>query len=175
MLDRIDRLTTLITRCAAAVGAMAIVAICVLIMIELVLRNLFGRTTGLSVEFSTYLFVLLVFAALARAQNTGTMIYLAVGYDRYPPRLRQLLDALRGSLGVAFGLVATYHIYLFTERTCALGQVSMFPSRTPLCGPQAIMVGGFALLTLEYLRGAIMAWRAVAARAPQMQSERMEH
>lgn len=150
----LDKATTL----ALWLASVALVACCVLIASEVVLRNAFDATTGLSVEYSIYLLVFLVFAGLAEAQRSGAMIYMEITYDRFPPKVRSFLNALRWSLGLAYGTAATWYLFHFASRTCDLEQVSMFPSRTPLCIPQFVMVLGVALLTLIWLRGAIVGW-----------------
>lgn len=163
MLRTLDRVMAAASGIAVAAGAISLAAACILILLEVVLRNFFGTTTGVSVEYSTYFFVFLTFAALARTQASGSMIYMEIGYDNYPRRLQRPLNALRWTLGLVFGVVATYYLYTFTARTCSLGQVSMFPSRTPLCWPQSVLVAGMGFLTLEYLRGTIVAWHDLFA------------
>lgn len=159
MFERLSRALDALTSFALLLAAVALAATCLLILFEIGLRNFWNATTGISVEYSAYLLVFMVFAALAHTQRSGTMIYMELGYDRYPAKLRRVLNAFRWTVGVAFGAVVIWQLWHFTSRTCSLGQVSMFPSRTPLCGPQAIMIVGMAVLTLEFLRGAIVAWR----------------
>lgn len=167
MLRLIVRVLDAVNSLTIWLGALSLIACCLLILTEIVLRGLFRTTTGIHVEYSIYLFIFLVFAALARAQSSGAMIYVELGYDHYPPRIRGLLDTFRWTLGLAFCATATYYLWHFTRRTCELGQLSMFSSQTPLCWPQSIMVAGMVFLTLEYVRGSTAAWwRLLTGRVP---------
>lgn len=162
MFARISRALDAITAFSLWLAALALALTCLLILAEIGLRNFANTTTGISVEYSAYLLVFMVFAALAHTQRSGTMIYMEIAYDRYPAGMRRFLNALRWTVGLVFGVLAIWHLWHFTARTCALGQVSMFPSRTQLCAPQAVMVLGMAFLTLEFLRGTVVAWRNLA-------------
>lgn len=161
---RLGKLVDQLGRLANALAALALISLVLLILLEIAFRNAMIPTMGLGTEYSIYLFVFLVFVALAPTQKSGEMIYMEIFFDRTTPLLRSILDLLRWALGSAYGLLVSWEIWRFVGRTCELGQVSMFQSRTPLCGPQAAMTGGVMLLTLVFLFGTIAALTKIVSR-----------
>lgn len=143
---------------AAWLASLALVAACGLVLLEIVLRNLFSMSSAISVEYSIYLLVFLTFMALMQTQRAGSMIYMEITYERFPLGLQAYVNALRYTVALAYGLIAIWFVFKFTANTCSFNQISMYPSRTPLCIPQSVMVAGITLLTVEWLRGTVAAW-----------------
>jgi TRAP-type transport system small permease protein len=153
---------------AARFASVALAGACLLVLVEIVLRNIFNMTSTISVEYSIYLLVFLTFMALMHTERTGSMIYMEIVYERFPAPVRAYVNALRYTIALGYGLVATWYVFRFTAQTCSLEQISLYPSRTPLCFPQSVMVIGIGLLTVEWLRNTIIAWRnAVTGTAEQ--------
>ena len=134
-----------------AIGALSLIACCIFILVEISLRAFFGLSTGVSVEYSGYLFLFLVFFGLSGAQQSGAMIHVGLLFDRIPRGRRYWLDLVRWGIGLIYCCVVTYLLAKYTLRTCELGQMSMFGSQTPLCAPQSVMVFGMSVLAMRFL------------------------
>ena len=146
-----------IERATVGIGVVALIACFLLVSIEVVLRSTIGISTGISVEYSIYLFIILVFMSFARAQSSGSMIYVEIGYNSYPMKVRLYLNLFRWVLGLIYCAVVTAYLVHFTAGTCRLGQLSMYGSDTPLCWPQSILAVGMTIVSLRFLIGAIQA------------------
>ncbi|KFL29570.1 hypothetical protein JP75_20245 [Devosia riboflavina] len=126
-----------------------------------------------TVEYTGYLLIGIIFFALMQTQRSNGMIYMELVYDRFGGRLRAWVDVLRFATSTCYGVIVTWYVFEYAENTCALGQISSYPSRTLLCYPQSIMVLGLVLLTLEWVRGGI---RALAiALSPRPVSDDPQH
>lgn len=157
MTQKIARFLDWFETATVAIGVVALIACFLLVSIEVILRSTVGISTGISVEYSIYLFIFLVFMSFARAQSSGLMIYVQIGYDSYPMKAKLYLNLFRWILGLIYSAVVTVYLVHFTAGTCRLGQLSMYGTDTPLCWPQSILVVGMANITLRFLIGAIQA------------------
>ena len=153
-------------KATVAISVVALLACFMLVSIEVVLRSTIGISTNISVEYSIYLFIILVFMSFAKAQSSGSMIYVEIGYDAYPMKARLYLNLFRWILGLVYCAVVTVYLVDFTTGTCRLGQLSMYGTDTPLCWPQSILVVGMAIITLRFLVGAFQAIGDLARGRP---------
>jgi TRAP-type C4-dicarboxylate transport system permease small subunit len=153
-----NRWLDLLARLSAGAAALSLYLVTALILYEILLRNVFHTSSGFSTEYSAYLLVFLVFFALPQTQRTGGMIYMEIVFDALPAKARRSVDVMRHVISLIYSAVVTFYIFTFTSSTCSLNQLSLYTTQTPLCIPQSFMVVGMVLLTVELLRGTIMAF-----------------
>ncbi len=161
--SQLSAILDLTSKVAVWLSAGALVCAGLLIVIEITLRNVFQTTSFISVEYSTYLFVFMIFMALAQTQRSGSMIYMELIYDKTPPKLRMLLDVFRHLVALGYGLFALWFVSKFVFNTCSLNQLSLDATRTPLCIPQSVMVIGLFFFLLELIRGLARALQSLFA------------
>lgn len=143
----------------AVIAAAGVVLSTVLVLAEVVARTMFHTSTLISVEFSSYLLIVITFLGLAYTQRTGQMIHVDVLFGALSPRKRAWADALRHTVMLAYASVALWYVGVFTWRSYALDQVSSSLLRTPQFIPQLFMVAGLALLMVELIGSCLLAWR----------------
>ncbi len=143
----------------AVLAAAGVVLSTVLVLAEVVARSAFHTSTLISVEFSSYLLIVVTFLGLAYTQKSGQMIHVDVLFGALSPRKRAWADALRHTVMLAYAGIALRYVGEFTWRSYSLDQVSSTLLRTPQYIPQLFMVIGLALLTAELVRGTFVAWR----------------
>jgi TRAP-type C4-dicarboxylate transport system permease small subunit len=143
----------------AALAAAAIVLSTILVLAEVVARSVFHTSTLISVEFSSYLLIVVTFLGLAYTQKSGQMIHVDVLFGALSPHKRAWADALRHTVMLVYAAITLCYVGEFTWRSYALDQVSSTLLRTPQYIPQLFMVVGLALLTVVLIKGSFIAWR----------------
>lgn len=143
----VDRLSGI----AGALAASCVALLMVLISIEVLLRNLWGRSTMISDELSGYLYAAVVFLGLGLTLRDKGFIRVEAVYDRFRgPTL----------LAVRWFMVLTAIAYVLVLLAEAIRQVLYLYrgnvraetlSQTPLVLPQSLMVIGWSLLLLQLL------------------------
>lgn len=134
-----------------ALSALAIVAILVLVCVEIVMRNVLGRSTMISDEVAGYLNAAAVFLGLGYTLREGAFIRVDSLYIKL--RGRVLLAARWAftlvtlvSVAVLLYYMVKHVLYLYHNnvRSDSLSQ-------TPLYIPESVVVVGLAVLLLQLL------------------------
>lgn len=135
-----------VTRAAAAVADMALVLMGAIIVVEVLLRQLFGRSMMVADELSAYLLLVTTFLGFGVAFQDGRLFRLEAVLGRLRGRCRYLLELMLGL--VAFACAATIAAYLlqYALDSARRGLVSDSALQMPLWVPQAAMFGGVLLL-----------------------------
>jgi TRAP-type C4-dicarboxylate transport system permease small subunit len=134
-----------------ALAAVAILGILVLVCVEILMRNLFGRSTMISDEFAGYLNAAAVFLAIGYTLREGAFIRV----DSLYVKLRGgVLRAARWAFTVVtlvFSIVLLWYvvqnvIYLYTNniRSDSLTQTALYI-------PESVAVLGLVVLVLQLL------------------------
>ena len=141
------------------------------VLVELVLRTIFGRTTYVLNEFVGYGLLAMTFLSLAYCIRENRLIRIELVTQAFPGRVRRLLW-LAGTLATmaVFGYVAAF-AYRNTAREFGRGSVSETVAATPLWIPYAIM---FAGLVAFVLRLALLAVDLASGEEPGAQDDHPE-
>lgn len=162
MLDRtlraLDRLSTLL----AALAAVSLVAMTLLMLAEVVARNLLHQSLTYSWEFSGYLMGLVFFFGAAYTLRTNGHVRVTMLAEALPPRFARLLDIFATLVGL---LVTGFIFYALADLTLTSfqrGVKSFTPTQTPLIIPQGLLALGALLLFLQMVARLIRLWRGQA-------------
>ncbi len=153
----VDRLSGI----GGALASICLALTMVLICIEIVLRNLFNRSTMISDEMSGYLFAGIVFLGLGKTLR-----------DRGFIRVEAIYSRLRGSTlyAVRWAIVTLSSLYVAALLADALRQVAYLYrgnvrsdslSETPLYIPESLMLIGWCVLLLQLLTYVVRRMRNV--------------
>jgi len=153
----VDRLYVI----GAALSGLSIIIVVCLVLGEIFAREAFGRSILVSVEYTTYLLVAITFFGLAYTQRMGQMIYVGLIYDKVSAQTRVWMDLGRTTIALAYGLIVTWYVFKFTYNSYDLDQRAMTIMNTPLYLPQATMVVGLVLITVEWCRAFFISIRRV--------------
>ena len=143
----IARISDLGGRLAAA----ALVLIMLLVFGEVVLRNLFGRSTMVADEMSGYLNVAVVFLGLAYALKERSFIRVEIVYQTLRGHWQTFARWFILLASMAYALVVLVYMWRYVRYSWSAGIVSTDVSQTPLYLPQALIVIGAALLAAQLL------------------------
>lgn len=131
--------------------------LCLIVMVlgqtyEVILRYVFGKSTGIMDEIVSQGLVGLIVTGIGYTMREDGHVRITILTDRLPVRIRQYMFLV----GMVFGLIATFLAvyFLFGEALDSYrNQVrSLSPLNTLLYIPQAALGLGFAVLAWEQIK-----------------------
>ncbi|WP_374449461.1 TRAP transporter large permease subunit [Stella sp.] len=143
----IDRLTDL----AGFLGALALVAMTVIVVYEVVSRYVFNAPTTWVTEIGTYLFVAIVFLGQAAAQRGNAHVQVEALVDRLGRGARAFLELVGLWLGLLFVAFSAWHTARFTFLEYVHGARDWGLLSTPQWMPQLPMTVGLVLFAAAIL------------------------
>lgn len=152
LLNGLDRLLTLLTRAAALLAGLFILATAFIIVYEVVMRGLFHAPTEWVLEVSTYLIIMAGFLGLAITFRENAHVRVDLLAGRISGRARRLLELVTNFLAILLFLVFLTESTDLMTATYAYGKLSPSILRFPLFIPQLSLVVGSALLLGELVR-----------------------
>lgn len=136
-----------VVRLGVWIAELSVAAMLILIMAEVVARNLLGMSLLVANEFAGYLLVLMTFAGMGYSLRSGALLRIEFTVVALPHRLRGAAEALFDLLALAFLAILIWQLYNFTHSTWRRGMVAPTLSEIPLWIPIAIMpIGAVVLL-----------------------------
>jgi TRAP-type C4-dicarboxylate transport system permease small subunit len=129
-----------------------------LILFEIALRQLFGRSTLIAEEYSGYFMAGIVYLAAAYTLHKGEHIRVGLLRERLDPVWQRRLDLLAGVLGLAFATLLVIALANQTLDALRYGTRSFLPSRTPLVYPYAVALTGAAVLWAGFVAFVLRRW-----------------
>lgn len=152
LLNGLDHLLTLLTRAAALLAGLFILATAFIIVYEVVMRGLFHAPTEWVLEVSTYLIIMAGFLGLAITFRENAHVRVDLLAGRISGRARRLLELVTNFLAILLFLVFLTESTDLMTATYAYGKLSPSILRFPLFIPQLSLVVGSALLLGELVR-----------------------
>jgi TRAP-type C4-dicarboxylate transport system permease small subunit len=137
-----------LTRAGLWFGGLLVLAAAILIGIDVCLRKFFARSIGGADELAGYALAIGTAWSLGAALLDRAHIRIDSLYVLFPVRLRVALDFAGLCLFVGFfGLIAR-HGWAMVEQSWRAGSRSQSALQTPTVIPQAIWLGGLAMLVV---------------------------
>jgi TRAP-type C4-dicarboxylate transport system permease small subunit len=144
-LKAIEQLNLLLARLSALVLGL----LTLLILVEITLWNLFGKTTLIADEYSAYGLAGLVFLGAGWTLKEKGHIRITLVLGLLPARLARGIEFLAGSTATLFLGYITYQLYRMAASAWRYGSTSGTLTATPLWIPQGVVVLGAAVFTLQ--------------------------
>ncbi|MBM3535774.1 MAG: TRAP transporter small permease [Alphaproteobacteria bacterium] len=142
-------LVVVLARGSGAVAALTVLAMCLMITAEVVLRGAFNESLIWVSEIVGYLMVALIFLSLGEAMLAGSHIRIDLLVDKLPKRLRNQLEVFTLALSTAASAFFTWHGLTTALRSYQYGRRDAFGSLSaPLFIPQMALPIGLLILTL---------------------------
>lgn len=132
----------------ARLGGLMVGLTGVLIAIDVISRNLFGRMAVNSLEFSTYLFAAAIAFGMAYAATSGAHIRIDIFSSKMPPPIRRALDFLAHLSLAALAVFLFYFAAKITGQSYSRGVRSNSALALPLVYPQLLWLIGLACFAL---------------------------
>jgi TRAP-type C4-dicarboxylate transport system permease small subunit len=144
-----DAAVGLLARLAALAAALVLMGMAGLILVEIVLRSAFARSTHITEEFVGYGMASIVFLAFAQALRDGTLIRVDLVLGRLPGRARQVVEIVIAAITLAAMLFVLRFVWASFGRYWRTGAISWSFAQVPLWIPQVIVVVGIAIFCLQ--------------------------
>ncbi len=145
----LGNLVVALARGSGAVAALTVLAMCLLITANVLLRGAFNESLIWVPEIVGYLMVALIFLSLGEAMLAGSHIRIDLLVDKLPKRLRQRLELFTLALSTGATAFFTWHGFATVLRSYEYGRRDAFGAlRAPLFIPQTALPIGLLILTL---------------------------
>jgi TRAP-type C4-dicarboxylate transport system permease small subunit len=128
-----------------------ILLIITLILVEILVRSVSGRSIFIAEEFSGYLLCWFAFMGMSYTLKADGHIRVNLLISRVSARKKALLEILSGLVGLGAFLFLTAYLALLFYNSLVTGVRSMHVSEMPLFIPQIIPVLGSALMVLQFV------------------------
>lgn len=146
-----------------AMCEIGIAAIALIVLTELVTRNLFGFSFEASEELGGYIIVGITFLSLPVCQVYRAYHHVQFLQNRLSPRMQALSHLVFDLLSIVFTVVLIWQLGRFVMQSFHSGDQSPTLLATPLWIPQAIMPIGMVAVTVSLLRAAWGNWNRFLA------------
>ena len=145
LLTKIEHLSDVLAKLSALIlGLMTL-----LILVEIFLWNIFNKTTLIADEYSAYGLAALIFLGAGYTLKEKGHIRITMIINLLPPRLALAVELLAGSTATLLVGYVTWQLMRMTLSAWHYGSTSGTLTGTPLWIPQALIVVGAAVFTLQ--------------------------
>lgn len=155
----IDRLAAALAVAGAWAGALVLAGITILILVEVVLRSFFGRSTQILEEYVGYGLGAMIFLGLGQALRQGALVRVDLLLGTLGRTARRVFEILVCLVTLPVMLFLMNYFLISVQRNYRQGTISMTWAATPIWIPEAIVLVGMAIFTLQV---AVYALRLVA-------------
>ncbi len=148
-MGKLDMVMSAVATVAAIVAGCFMVLMIGHILLEIVLRSFFARSTYVLDEFVGYAVASMTFLTLAHALNRGSLIRVNLVLDRLEGKTRRAVEiasALAGTTAFAFVLCYFFRSWL---RSWNRGTVSGSIAEVPLWIPEGIVLIGLIIFVAQ--------------------------
>jgi len=133
----------------ARLSALVLGLMTVLILVEIFLWNVFSKTTLIADEYSAYGLAGLVFLGAGYTLKEKGHIRITLVLNLLPRFLARAIEFLAGVTATIFLGYITFQLYRMAASAFRYGSTSGTLTDTPLWIPQAVVVFGAAVFTLQ--------------------------
>ncbi len=129
-----------------------IVAMAIIVLVEIITRNLFGFSFEMSEELGGYIVVGIAFLSLPVCQVYRSYHHVQFVQERLSPRMRAASHVLFDLLSLGFCLLLVWQLTRFVLQSYRSEDVAMTLLATPLWIPQTLMPLGALAASISLLR-----------------------
>ncbi len=145
----------------ARLASVALTLICILVIAEIVARNVFNTSTMIADEMCGYLNVAVVFMGLAFTMQQRGFIRVELLYNNFRGFLKYIADWINVILSFCYICIVVYYMALYTIYSYRNDIRSAELTQTPLFIPQTFLVIGSILLMIYLFKYVINRCRDV--------------
>nr|WP_067293974.1 TRAP transporter small permease [Marinobacterium profundum] len=141
-------LISMIARLTYLVGATALFIMMLIVIVDIVLRSVFGSTLGFVEEVVGYLVVAVTIFGVSITFREGVLFRVGFLFDNLSDTLKQYLNVFYCLLGVVFCSTMAWYTALLVISSFKRGKIAATELQTPLYIPQVIIPVGFVIFLI---------------------------
>ncbi len=145
----IQRAVFAVSRLAAWLSGLILIAMVVHILVEIVLRSFFDTSTYVLDEFIGYGVAAMTFLTLAYALEEGSLIRVNIVLSRTRGRARRGLEILCAGSTLVLACYLGWYVFRNWKRDWDRGAVSPSIAEVPMWIPEGLVLVGFVLFVLQ--------------------------
>jgi TRAP-type C4-dicarboxylate transport system permease small subunit len=152
MVSRLERISYIMAKTAAYISAVVLVEMVLHILLEIVLRTVFKKSTYVLDEFVAYSVVCMTFLCMAYSMHGQKLIRVELFISRIKGKLRKAFEIF--SIAIAFCITSGLVYFFWTKtfwRDLTRNRVSESIAEFPLWIPELIALVGLILFILQLL------------------------
>jgi TRAP-type C4-dicarboxylate transport system permease small subunit len=146
----LKRVSAILARIEDGIAAFVLAAVLAVVIYELALRGLLGRSNLWTDEISRVLLIVMTYVSAIGLTRDGAHVKVELFVDRLGPRARSAVERVCDVLCLAFAVTATWLGYRYVQESALFG-ISFAHSDLPfpIWVAQAIIPIGFAAISLR--------------------------
>ena len=149
----------------AKLSALVLGLMTLLILVEILLWNVFSKSTMIADEYSAYGLAGLIFLGAGYTLKEKGHIRITLVLNLLPEKVARVVEFIAGVVATLFLGYITFQLYRMTASAFRYGSTSGTLTDTPLWIPQAVVVLGAAVFTLQMAAETLKLLPAVAGKA----------
>ena len=149
-----DRLLRAVDRLSATGAVLSGITFCLmtlLILAEITLRTFFDKSTLIASEYSGYFLAAMIYLGLGFSFRHGAHIRITFLRERLKGWPLHLLEILCASIGTLLCILSTIFLTEMVHTSFIRGTTAYTVAETPLWVPQAVILVGLVIMTLQIL------------------------
>ena len=147
-----DRLLGVVTKTAALLAGLCILATAFMVTYEIIMRGIFHSPTSWVMEISTYFIIAAGFLGMAYTLRRHGHIHVDILTSRLPASMQRVFEVVTTLVEIPLLYVCMTESMDYVTMSYEMNKLSPSILKVPLFIPQTFMVIGFALLFLELIR-----------------------
>lgn len=134
---------------AAYISMICVVVILLLILLDVAMRQIVGKSIMVAEELGGYLVVAIVFLGLSYTLRVGEHVSVGLLVRRLSPEVRYIVHLVTTTLSIGVIGVAVWQIWVLVVKSYSDGTLSLGNLRTPQYIPQIVVFVGVVLFALQ--------------------------
>lgn len=127
-----------------------ILMIVILIVLEILVRSLVGRSTFITEEYSGYLLAWFAFLGMAETLRSDGHVRVSIVITRLGAKKRVMLEIVANAIGLAAFIYLAFYLGLVAFNSWKIGAQSIHLSQTPVFIPQLVPALGSILMAMQF-------------------------
>jgi len=149
--NRLLRAVEWLSAAGAALSGTVFVLMALLILAEILLRTFFDKSTLIASEYSGYMLAAMIYLGLGFSFRKGAHIRITFLRERLKGWALHLLEVACTLIGSLLCVLSTVFLWEMVYTSYQRGATAYTVAETPLWVPQAIILVGLIIMTLQIL------------------------
>ncbi|MGW8195249.1 MAG: TRAP transporter small permease subunit [Desulforhopalus sp.] len=149
--DRLLRVVEFLSTAGAVLSGIIFSLMTLLILLEILLRTFFDKSTLIASEYSGYALAAMIYLGMGFSFRKGAHIRITFLRERLQGWSLHLLEIFCTLVGALLCLFSTVFLWEMVHTSLLRGTTAYTVAETPLWIPQAIILVGLIIMTLQIL------------------------